>query len=116
MTEIPIDDIHPNPNQPRRSFDLAALGELAASIRHDGLLVPILVRPAPAGGYEIVHGQRRWRACRLAGFPAVRAEVREISDADALRLALVENLQREPLTLCEEAAALRDLLSTGVTQ
>ncbi len=108
--EIPVGDIVPNPRQPRQVFDEDSLGELSASIRAVGLLQPIVVRKAAPGRYEIVMGERRWRACQFAELAAVPAIVRETSDDDLLRDALIENLHREQLNPLEEAAAYQQLL------
>jgi ParB family chromosome partitioning protein len=108
--EIPAGDIAPNPRQPRQVFDEDALEELAASIRVVGLLQPIVVRKIGPGRYEIVMGERRWRACQLAELTMVPAIVRETSDDDLLRDALIENLHREQLNPLEEAAAYQQLL------
>src|SRR5262249_25638234 len=101
---MPIDKVIPNPRQPRTHFADAALGELAASIRVSGILQPVLVRPLPSGAFELVAGERRWRAAKLAGLSTVPALVREMSDAESLELALVENLQREDLGPLERAS------------
>lgn len=108
--EVPIGAITPNPRQPREIFDEEALAELADSIRVVGLLQPIVVRPVRPGRYEIVMGERRWRACQLAELELVPAIVRETSDTDLLRDALIENLHREQLNVLEEAAAYQQLL------
>lgn len=108
MTEITIDQIKPNTEQPRKHFDEVALQELADSIQEVGLLNPILVRPN-GSGYEIVHGERRWRACQLAGLEAIRADVRELDDEAAFLIAFTENLQRDDLNAMEEAQALQAL-------
>ena len=110
--EIPIELIAANPDQPRTDFGEAELEELAASIRQRGVLQPILLRPAPgrAGEYQIVAGERRWRAAQRAGLNAVPALVREIGDQETLELALIENLQRENLNAMEEAAAFSSLI------
>jgi ParB family transcriptional regulator, chromosome partitioning protein len=108
--EIPVGDIAPNPRQPRQVFDEDALEELSASIRVVGLLQPIVVRKVSPGHYEIVMGERRWRACQLAELAAIPAIVRETSDDDLLRDALIENLHREQLNPLEEAAAYQQLL------
>ena len=116
--EVGIDDIRPNPFQPRREMDEGALDELAASIREHGLLQPILVRHAPdAGGYELIAGERRWRASRKAGLESVPVVVREVTDDDALTVALVENIQREDLNPVEKARAFREMADKfGLTQ
>ena len=105
-----IADISPDREQPRKSFDDEALSELAASIEKHGVLQPIVVRPVPVGGYKIVAGERRWRAARLAGLKEIPAVVREISDNEAMELALIENLQREDLDPVEEALGYRQLM------
>lgn len=108
--EIAIDSLTPNPRQPRQAFDEESLEELAASIRVVGLLQPVVVRAVMPGHYEIVMGERRWRACQLAGLDLIPAIVRETSDDDLLRDALIENLHREQLNPLEEAAAYQQLL------
>jgi ParB family chromosome partitioning protein len=108
--EVPVTAITPNPRQPRQVFDEEALAELADSIRAVGLLQPVVVRKVEAGRYEIVMGERRWRACQLADLDFVPAIVRETSDTDLLRDALIENLHREQLNPLEEAAAYQQLL------
>jgi ParB family transcriptional regulator, chromosome partitioning protein len=108
--EVPVGAITPNPRQPREIFDEDALAELADSIRIVGLLQPIVVRQLMPGRYEIVMGERRWRACQLAELELVPAIVRETSDTNLLRDALIENLHREQLNVLEEAAAYQQLL------
>jgi ParB family chromosome partitioning protein len=108
--EIPVGAVTPNPRQPRQVFDEEALEELAASIRVVGLLQPVVVRKVMPGHYELVMGERRWRACELAGLEQIPAIVRETSDDDLLRDALIENLHREQLNPLEEAAAYQQLL------
>jgi ParB family transcriptional regulator, chromosome partitioning protein len=108
--EIHVGAVTPNPRQPRQVFDGDALEELAASIREVGLLQPVVVRKVMPGHYEIVMGERRWRACQLAGLTEIPAIVRETSDDDLLRNALIENLHREQLNPLEEAAAYQQLL------
>ena len=110
LEEIPVDAITPNPRQPRQAFDEDALAELAASIDAVGLLQPVIVREAGPEHYELIMGERRWRACQLAGLPVVPAIVRQTSDDDLLRNALMENLHREQLNPLEEAAAYQQLL------
>ena len=113
----PIEDVHPNREQPRRSFDEEALGELAASIRELGVLEPILVRKRPAGGFEIIAGERRWRAAQRAGLKEVPVFVRELSAKESFEAALVENLQREDLNPIETAYAFQRLIEEhGHTQ
>ena len=114
---IRLSEIEPNRNQPRKEFVEAALSELADSIAEHGLLQPILVRPLPDGGYQIVAGERRWRASRMAGLSEIPAVIRELSERDAAQLALVENLQREDLNPLEEAEGYGVLIETyGLTQ
>ena len=116
LRDLPIESLVPNPQQPRRTFDDAALEELAASIRSSGILQPLVVRPRGAQ-YEILVGERRWRAAQRAGLPRVPAIVREATDAEALELALVENLLREDLNPLEAAQAYQRLLTEfGWTQ
>lgn len=118
--DLPVAAIRPNPRQPRVVFDEEALDELAASIAEVGLLQPLVVRPAPASPvdeYELVAGERRWRAVRRLGWVTVPALVRPTDDSDLLRDALLENLQREALNPLEEAAAYQQLLADfGCTQ
>ncbi len=112
-----LSEIEPNRNQPRKEFDEAALSELADSISEHGLLQPILVRPMPDGGYRIVAGERRWRACRMAGLSEIPAVIRELSELESAQIALVENLQREDLNPLEEAEGYGVLIETyGMTQ
>jgi ParB family chromosome partitioning protein len=116
LAEIAIDEIEPNPNQPRKSFSSVALDELAASIKASGVIQPVIVR-RQGSGYELVAGERRWRAARQAGLTRVPAIVREVTDAESLELALVENLLREDLNPMEEAEAYDKLLARfGWTQ
>ncbi len=114
---LPISDIEPNRDQPRKTFDDAALADLAESIRRHGVLQPLLVRPLPRGGYQLVAGERRWRASRMAGLNEVPVVVREMSDREASELALIENLQRQDLNPMEEALGYRTLMEQyGMTQ
>ncbi|MFN8183830.1 MAG: ParB/RepB/Spo0J family partition protein [Candidatus Nanopelagicales bacterium] len=116
LQDVPVQRITANPNQPRQHFDEEALAELVHSLREVGLLQPIVVRPVGAG-YEIVAGERRWRAAQEAGWETIPAVVRETADVDLLRDALLENLHRVQLNPLEEAAAYQQLLSDfGVTQ
>jgi ParB family transcriptional regulator, chromosome partitioning protein len=108
--EIAITSITPNPRQPRRSFDEDTLDELAESIRQVGLLQPVVVRAAGLGRYELVMGERRWRAAQLAGLREIGAIVKQTQDDDMLRDALIENLHRQQLDPLEEAAAYQQLL------
>lgn len=110
LIELSVDAIHPNPRQPRKRFDGEAGSGLAESIRAQGVISPLLVRPRTAGGYEIVAGERRWRAAREAGRQTVPAVVRETDDRDTLLLGLVENVAREQLTAVEEARAYAVLI------
>jgi len=105
LLELPVDAIHPNPKQPRRRFEPEAASGLAESVRRQGVIQPLLVRPRAAGGYEIVAGERRWRAAREAGRTTVPAVVREADERDTLLLGLIENVAREQLTPIEEARA-----------
>ena len=107
---IPTDEIHPNPNQPRKHFDEASLRSLAASIRSAGLMQPIVVRPNLAGGFQLVVGERRWRAAQLIGLSPLPAIVRELDDQTATTWALIENVQREDLNPIERAEAFRQLI------
>ena len=107
--KIKLMDIEPNRDQPRKNFDEAALNELAESIKLHGVLQPLLVRPMADGSYQLVAGERRWRASRLAGLTEVPAVVRELTDAQVAELALVENLQREDLNPIEEALGYKEL-------
>jgi ParB family transcriptional regulator, chromosome partitioning protein len=105
LAQLSIDDVHPSPRQPRRRFDHESTAALAESIRGQGLVQPIVVRSRPTGGYELIAGERRWRAAREAGLERIPAVVRESGDRDALLLGLVENVAREQLTPVEEARA-----------
>ncbi|MGZ8647313.1 MAG: ParB/RepB/Spo0J family partition protein, partial [Solirubrobacteraceae bacterium] len=105
LREIPVEMIVPNPHQPRQEFDEGAIAALSESLQERGVLQPVLVRPVPGGTYELIAGERRWRAARLAGFDAVPALVRPDDDAASLELALIENMAREDLNPVEEARA-----------
>lgn len=107
---LPISEIEPNRSQPRKEFDEKALAELADSISQHGLLQPLLVRPLTLGGYQIVAGERRYRACRMAGINEVPVIIRELSDTETMEIALIENLQREDLTPLEEALGYKALI------
>ena len=107
---VKIEDIEPNRTQPRKEFDEKALSELAESISQHGLLQPLLVRPLTLGGYQIVAGERRYRACRMAGITEVPVIIRELSDTETMEIALIENLQREDLTPLEEALGYKALM------
>jgi ParB family transcriptional regulator, chromosome partitioning protein len=110
LRELPLELIEPNPNQPRRGFDEAALLALAESIRARGVLQPVLVRPLPGGRYELIAGERRWRAARVAERDTIPAVVRHRGDAASLELALIENMAREDLNPVEEARACAALV------
>jgi ParB family chromosome partitioning protein len=114
---IAIEEIHPSAGQPRKTFDDGPLEELAASIRTQGIIQPLIVRARAAGGYELIAGERRWRAAQRAGLHAVPAVIRDVAPAQAFEMALVENLQREDLNPLEEAAGYQRLMSEfGYTQ
>ena len=116
---LPVAFLRPNPLQPRKHFDQKELDELASSIREKGLLQPILVRPIAGAtdAYEIVAGERRWRAAQLAKLHDVPVVVRELGDGEALEIAIIENVQRSDLNAVEEGAAYRDLMDRfGYTQ
>src|SRR6187455_2726809 len=110
FTYLPVETIHPNPRQPRKRFDHESTSALADSIRAQGLVQPVVVRPRQAGGFELIAGERRWRAAREAGIPTVPALVREADDRETLLLGLVENVAREELSAVEEARAYALLL------
>jgi ParB family chromosome partitioning protein len=107
VRNVPVDAIEPNPDQPRMIIDPTALRELAASVREHGVLQPVLVRPLEDGRYQLVAGERRWRAARLAALDTVPAMIEEIDDDTALEIAIIENLQREDLSPLEEAELYR---------
>lgn len=112
-----INEITPNKEQPRKTFDETALEELADSIRQHGVLQPLLVRPLTSGGYQLVAGERRWRASRLAELKEVPVIIKELSDTEAMEIAIIENLQREDLNPIEEAEGLQALIDKcGYTQ
>lgn len=116
-TMLPLRDIEPDKNQPRKAFDEESIAQLAESIRQHGLLQPLAVRPSPAGGYKIIAGERRWRAARIAGLTEVPVVVRDVTDEQAMELALIENLQREDLDPIEEALGYQQLMERcGLTQ
>lgn len=106
--ELSINDLEPNRTQPRQSFDDGAMTELADSIAQHGVLQPILVRPLLSGGYQIVAGERRWRASRMAGLTTVPAVIRDLTDSEVMQLALIENLQREDLKPAGRSKRLQD--------
>lgn len=117
VSEVMLSEIEPNRDQPRKQFDEAALAELSDSIAKHGLLQPILVRSKPTGGYEIIAGERRWRASRMAGLRTVPVVIKEMSEREVMEAALIENLQREDLNPVEEALGYRSLMvSYNLTQ
>lgn len=110
--KLKIMDIEPNRDQPRKIFDEDALAELADSIAKHGVIQPLLVRPMPDGSYQLVAGERRWRASRMAGLTEVPVVIKELGDDEAMALALIENLQREDLNAIEEAQGIKALMDT----
>lgn len=115
--KVKMIDIEPNRDQPRKQFDEEALAELSNSIAQHGVLQPLLVRPMPDGGYQLVAGERRWRASRMAGLTEVPVVIRDLTDSQVAELALVENLQRENLNPLEEANGYKELSDRfGYTQ
>jgi ParB family transcriptional regulator, chromosome partitioning protein len=110
LAHLPVETIHANPRQPRKRFDHEATSALADSIRAQGLVQPVVVRPRSAGGFELIAGERRWRAAQEAGIPTVPALVREADDRETLLIGLVENVAREELSAVEEARAYALLL------
>lgn len=116
-TVLRLTEIEPNRNQPRKEFDEQALSELADSIREHGIIQPLLVRPLETGGYQLVAGERRWRAARMIGLTEVPVVIKEMTETEVMELALIENLQRQDLNPLEEAAGYRELMTTyGLTQ
>lgn len=117
ISEVPLDQIRPNPNQPRRDFDEEALQELANSIREIGIIQPITLRQTAERQFQIIAGERRWRASQIAGLTSVPAYIRTINDENVMEMALVENIQREDLNAIEIALAYEKLLDAeGMTQ
>ena len=117
LNEIPIDQIEPNPDQPRREFDETAMQELAASIQTMGIIAPITLRQVSENHYQIIAGERRWRASQIAGLTAIPAYIRTVNDESVMELALVENIQREDLNAIEIALAYEHLAeASGMTQ
>ena len=110
LLELPVSLITTNPNQPRKAFDEESLASLTASVRELGVLQPVLVRPMADDKYELIAGERRWRAAKRAGLPSLPAIVREVDDTTSLEQALVENLHRADLNALEEAAAYQQLI------
>ncbi len=109
-TTMKLTDIEPNKNQPRKTFDEAALTTLADSIRQHGVIQPLVVRPLSTGGYQIIAGERRWRACRMLGLAEVPVLIKEMDDKQVMEVALIENLQREDLNPIEEALGYKQLM------
>lgn len=117
QNELDLNEIFPNRDQPRKTFDEASIEELAQSIKQHGVLQPLLVRPIPSGGYQLVAGERRWRACRIAGLTKVPVVIKELTDTETMEIAIIENLQREDLNPIEEAEGLQALIDKcGYTQ
>ncbi len=105
LAHVPVEEIHPSPRQPRKRFDHEATAGLAESMRAQGVIQPVVLRPRPEGGYELIAGERRWRAAREANLATLPALIRDAADRDALLLGLVENVAREELSPIEEARA-----------
>ena len=117
ITTVRLALLEPNKDQPRENFDDEKLQELADSIKQNGVLQPILVRPLENGGYQIVAGERRWRASRMAGLTEVPVYIKELTDRQTMQMALIENIQRQDLSPLEESAAYQSLMDTyGMTQ
>ena len=117
LSTLRVAEIEPNREQPRKSFDDGAIAALADSIREHGMIQPILVRPLENGSYQIVAGERRWRAARMLGLEEVPVTIRAMSDQETMQIALIENLQRENLNPIEEAQGYQELLDQfGMTQ
>lgn len=117
VVTLRLSEIEPNRDQPRKIFSEEALNELADSIREHGVLQPLLVRPLPGGSYQLVAGERRWRASRMAGLQEVPVVIREMNEEQAMEIALIENLQREDLNAIEEATGYKQLMERyGMTQ
>jgi ParB family chromosome partitioning protein len=117
LAQLPVQALRPNPYQPRQAFDEEALAELADSMQRSGLLQPVVARPAANGAYELVAGERRWRAAQRLGWTEIGAVVREVDDQTLLTLALVENLQRDALSPIDEASGYQRLIDEfGVSQ
>ncbi|MBR5437927.1 MAG: ParB/RepB/Spo0J family partition protein [Clostridia bacterium] len=112
VTQLSLNEIEPKRDQPRKHFDEEALSELSESIAMHGVIQPLLVRPISDGGYQLIAGERRWRASRMAGLTQVPVVIREMSDSEAMELALIENLQREDLNPIEEAEGFKLLMDT----
>ena len=112
ILNVKLSEVEPNKNQPRKSFDEAALYELAESIREHGLLQPILVRTMPDGTYQIIAGERRWRACRIAELDTIPVIIKDMDDRKTMEVSIIENLQREDLNPVEEALGFKTLIDT----
>ncbi len=110
LAHVPVEQIHANPRQPRKRFDHEATAGLADSIRHQGIVQPVVLRPRLEGGYELIAGERRWRAAREAGVPTIPAVIREADDRETLLIGLIENVARENLSPVEEARGYSLLL------
>lgn len=116
-TKLRVSELEPNRNQPRKYFSGEAISALAESIREHGMIQPILVRPLSTGNYQIVAGERRWRAAKMLGLSEVPVSIKELSDIETAQIAVIENLQRENLNPIEEAESYRDLIEKyGMTQ
>lgn len=117
VTMVAVEQIEPNSYQPRRNFDDGKLEELAASIKEHGVVQPVVLRPLASGRYELVAGERRWRACRLLNMENIPAVIKDLTDSQTTEIALIENIQREDLSPLEEAGAFRTLMEEfGFTQ
>ena len=117
VSTLLIREIEPDKEQPRKVFEPQSLAELSKSIQEHGVLQPIVVRPVPSGGYQIIAGERRWRAARQAGLQEIPVVIKDVSDAQAMEIALIENLQREDLDPVEEALGYKNLMERcGLTQ
>lgn len=110
LMQLRVSDVEPNKDQPREKFDEQALSELSDSIREHGVLQPIVVRAIPGGSYQIIAGERRWRACRQAGITEIPAVIIEAEDSKVMEIALIENLQRQDLSILEEAQGYKTLM------
>ena len=113
LQQVAIDAISPNPNQPRKDFDVDALAELAASIEKVGVMQPIIVREVSAGKYEIIAGERRWRAASIAGIKTIPVVIKKSDDINTLQMALIENIQREDISAIELAEAYKSLIEAA---
>ncbi|MCL6559575.1 MAG: ParB/RepB/Spo0J family partition protein, partial [Firmicutes bacterium] len=117
LKELKINEIRPAPRNARKLFDQEKLAELASSIKEHGVIQPVVVRPLDDGGYELIAGERRWRACKALGYDKIPAVVKEYKDLEATAVSLIENVQREDLNPLEEAMAYQKLMEDfGLTQ